>query len=155
MQYFGELLLLWEVVTHFKSLKPLQAESIQILYICGNHWIGVSTVNCTTEDITVYDSKYSRLSSDTETLLVQFFRLWIVCCGTHLTIAFGLNPCLCVFQQSAMREHLRKCLGDKKMQPFPYRRKGDWNDKFLFLDNCSWRQLADVSTRCSSPPLGV
>ena len=24
-----------------------------------------------------------------------------------------------------------------------------WNVKFLFLDNCTWQQLADVSTRCS------
>ena len=54
------------VLQQTKSLKSLPAESLQILHTRSNHWIAVSTVNCTKEDITVYDSKYSRLSSDTE-----------------------------------------------------------------------------------------
>lgn len=132
------------VLQQTKSLKPLQADSLQILHTRGNHWIAVSTVSCTTEDITVYDSKYSRLSSDTETLLARLVHtdksvvsvnianvtkqsgssdcgLFAVAYITH--IAFGLNSCLCVFQQSAMREHLQKCLEDKRMQPFPIQKE--------------------------------
>ena len=45
------------VLQQTKSLKLLQADSLQILHTRGNHWIAVSTVNCTTGDITVYDSK--------------------------------------------------------------------------------------------------
>ena len=109
----------------------------------GDHWIAVSTVNCTTEDITVYDSKYSRLSPDTETLIAQLVNtnkpvvsvnianltkqsssadcgLFAIAYITH--IAFGLNPCVHVFQQSSMREHFLKCLENKKMEP---KRRGD------------------------------
>jgi hypothetical protein len=95
------------VLQQTKSLKPLPEESLQILHTRGNHWIAVSTVNCTTVEVTVYDSKYSKLSSDTEMLLAQiasahgqiccicensqydqtvwFFRLRIVCGGVHHT----------------------------------------------------------------------
>ena len=128
------------IVQEMKSLQPLPMQSLQILHTRGDHWIAVSTVNCTTEDITVYDSKYSRLSPDTEILLAQLVNtnkpivfvnmsnltkqsgsadcgLFAVAYITH--IAFGLNPCLYVFQQSSMREHFLTCLENKKMEPFP------------------------------------
>lgn len=125
-------------------LKPLPAESLQILHTRGNHWIAVSTVNCTAVDITVYDSKYSKLSSDTEMLLAQLVHTdkSVVSvsianvtkqsgssdCGLFATayithIAFGLNPSLCVFQQSSMRAHLLKCLESKRMELFPVQRE--------------------------------
>lgn len=44
------------------------------------------------------------------------------CHGVDIThIAFGFNPYLCVFQQSAMREHLLKCLEYRKWNHFQYR----------------------------------
>ena len=39
------------------------------------------------------------------------------------SIAFGLNPTLCVFEQSAMRPHLLNCFQEKEMSPFPMLRE--------------------------------
>ena len=39
------------------------------------------------------------------------------------SIAFGLDPSLCVFNQTAMRDHLLKCLQAKKITPFPIMRE--------------------------------
>ena len=36
------------------------------------------------------------------------------------SLTFGHNPCAFVYDQCRMREHLLRCLQQKKMEPFPY-----------------------------------
>ena len=43
------------------------------------------------------------------------------------SLAFGHDPCSFVYDQHQMREHLLRCLQEKRNEPFPYirlRRKG-------------------------------
>ena len=85
-------------------------------------------------------SKYSSLSTGTKLVLSQlihtdkpYFNVKIASvskqsgsadCGLYAiayitSIVFGLNPTLCVFEQSAMRPHLLNCFQEKEMSPFP------------------------------------
>ena len=98
--------------------------------------------NCQSEnvDISIFDSKYSRPSKDTEILLAKLINtdksaitvkmanvtkqsgssdcgLYAIAYITH--IAFGLNPSLHVFNQSSTRQHFLKFLENKHLQPFP------------------------------------
>ena len=55
---------------------PSESQSLQILHVNRDHWIAVSTVGCTadtddSEDIIVFDSKYSSLSMGTKLVLSQ------------------------------------------------------------------------------------
>ncbi len=115
-------------------ISPLPQESLQILHISSNHWIALSTLQCSVTDSipTVYDSLYRRLSMDTQTLLAQFLALpsetrdserqlsvsvasvaqqsGTSDCGLFAVafvthLAHGLNSCYCNFKQNATRMH--------------------------------------------------
>ena len=99
----------------FKPIPP-GSQSLQILHVNDNHWIAVSTVGCTTaEDIILYDSKYLSISVGTKLLLSQTSILIATDCKQSVSadcgvyaiayitsIAFGLDPSLCVFNQTVM-----------------------------------------------------
>ena len=128
--------------SYLAPLKPFppESQSLQILHVNRDHWIAVSTVSCTdNEDIIVFDSKYS-LSTGTKLVLSQLihtdkpsFNVKIASvskqsgsadCGLYAiayitSIAFGLNPTLCVFEQSAMRLPLAKLFSREGDVPFP------------------------------------
>ena len=36
------------------------------------------------------------------------------------SMAFGVDPCNCIFDQSSMRRHLYQCFTKRRMAPFPY-----------------------------------
>ena len=116
--------------------------SLQILHVHGNHWITVSTCNSghTDANIVVYDSKYQFLGSATETLLAKLVLTQQDVLNIHIAsvnkqsgdsdcgvfsvayctaLAHGQDPSGIVFNQSIMRQHLVKCLEEKKMIPFP------------------------------------
>ena len=128
--------------------KPLPEGSLQILHVNGNHWITVSTSVCNGTDISVLDSKYLSLTKTTITLLSKLVRsmhkTFTVQIGNTIkqsgdndcglfasayatSLAFGHDPCSFVYDQRKMREHLFRCLQEKRIEPFPYirlRRKG-------------------------------
>ena len=129
------------VLQQSKSVKSLPPDSIQILHTRGNHWIAISTINCEQgTDVYLYDSLYSELSIDTQVILAKLVRtsksvlyvnvvnvqrqsgtsdcgLFAIANITH--IAFGLNPCMYMFKQEAMRQHFLQCIEKEKMEPFP------------------------------------
>ena len=126
--------------TVIQGKNPLPQGSLQILHINTNHWVTVSTLNTESEDIIMYDSKYSSLSETTEDVLAQlvntdkpFFSVKVASvtkqscladCGlfaiAYMTqIANKLNPSLCVFHQAEMRKHLILCFEQKQLNPFP------------------------------------
>lgn len=139
-QQFPNLGSLEDTIQQERGLKPIQANSLQILLVNRNHWVTVSTLTADSKDITLYDSKYSVIHYDTQRLLSQ-----LVCtqrksftariatvnkqagdndCGLFAaayctTLAYGQNPSAFVYDQARMRNHLYDCLSAKKMTPFP------------------------------------
>ena len=113
------------------------------IYVNGNHWITISTINTITAphyDVTVFDSINFTLSKNTEVLIakllktpkkriaVKFANLnkqagfddcGVFAAAYSTTLAHGQNPCSYIYDQSVMREHLIKCLEGLEIQPFP------------------------------------
>ena len=125
-----------------KSQISLPPASLQILHVHGNHWITVST--CGTDhadvDIIVYDSKYPFLDTTTETLLSKLVLTQRDILKVHIanvnkqsgdndcgvfsaayctSLTYEQNSSEIVYNQSILRQHLIKCLEEKKMVPFP------------------------------------
>ena len=101
----------------------------------------LSACDCDGADIIVFYSKYVSLTKSTMTLLTnlvksknRFFTAQITNtikqsgssdCGVFAaayasSLAFGHNPCAFVYDQCRMREHLLRCLQQKKMEPFEF-----------------------------------
>lgn len=120
---------------------PMDCDSIQVLFIAGNHWAAVSTMNCAKgKELVFYDSLNSAVSDETKRLLCKLihtnddhFRirfanvvkqsgvndcgLFVIAYITHL--AFGKDPSCCVFAQSEMRSHLLASFEQQRITPFP------------------------------------
>ena len=114
---------------------------IQILFCKERkHWIVASTINCTRNEVKVYDSLFQYLDRDSIQLVKALFRCggidpqikMIQCrkqkgvkdCGIFAiafatAIAHGLNPSRQNFNQQAMRAHLVDCFHNKLLTPFP------------------------------------
>ena len=52
------------------KLKPLTPTSLQILHVDGKigHWIVLSTMDCAKDEVKVYDSLYTSVNDDTQTV---------------------------------------------------------------------------------------
>ena len=53
------------------TLTPMPFRSLQILHVNGNHWLIISTCGCDNASVYAYDSTYSSVSKDTETILAK------------------------------------------------------------------------------------
>ena len=53
------------------TLTPMSFRSLQILHVNENHWLTISTCGCDNASVYVYDSTYSSVSQDTETILAK------------------------------------------------------------------------------------
>ena len=125
----------------FLQRRPLNgpiSNSIQILYIRGDHWV-VAATGIGSKIVHVYDSVYSLLDQSSSKLITCFFHC-SPCnvkitnvqkqegnheCGLYAianatTIAFGQDPTKAtISMQPCMRDHLILCLTQKKMKLFP------------------------------------
>ena len=114
---------------------------IQILFCQERkHWIVATTVNCSPNEVKVYDSLFQYLDKDSLQLIEKLF--WCdnlnldikmtQCrkqkggkdCGVFAiaiatAIASGLNPSRQNFKQEAMRGHLIDCFNKEILTPFP------------------------------------
>ena len=110
-------------------------QSIQFKYINGNHWI----VPATAKSVQVYDSAHTSLDQASAVLIKDFFHCSLSNikavavqkqrpgsndCGVYAianatTIAFGDDPSLVKYDQSAMRFHLIECFTSENIKPFP------------------------------------
>ena len=105
---------------------------VQILHICGNHWMVISNVHCDGNNMNVYDTVYDNMDSSTLDLLNSMFeedvtfsnveQLGDVDCGVFsiaiaTSLLHGLTPTQ--YNQSLMRHHLVHSLEAKTIQPFP------------------------------------
>ena len=110
---------------------------VQILHIRNNHWVVISNVHCSGDDLSVYDTVYDDIDSSTiMALLSSIFEENInvsivpqvqkqqgdVDCGVFsIAIATSLLHDLAPgpYKQSLLRPHLISCFENKAMIPFP------------------------------------
>jgi len=123
-------------------VKPFQhgLRSLQIIHVNNNHWVVASTMNCEKADITIYDSLYSVVTTDTQVLIASLlntqedsFKIQMpkvnkqsgtrdcgVFAAAYCTaLAFGEDPSAVVYNQKHLRHHLLSCLEAKEMSVFP------------------------------------
>ena len=121
-----------------QPLKGSTVNAIQIFHINGNHWI-VAAAAKSGKSVQVYDSAHTSLDQASAVLIKDFFRFSLSNikavavqkqqpgsndCGVYAianatTVAFGGDPSLVKYDQSAMRFHLIECLTLKNIKPFP------------------------------------
>ena len=123
-------------------IKPFEkSANLQIIHVAGcvGHWIVVSTIGCTKEEVNVYDSLYPSTNDNTETIIARLLftgsanikinmmnvakqkgstdcGLYAIAILTYL--AFGNDPTAVVFDQAALRPHLIQCLEKKLIDCF-------------------------------------
>lgn len=127
------------------TCKPLSnpINAIQILHL-RNHWAVLSTVECQSNTVKVYDSLYDTVPlaaeqtiatlirpSDSARIQVHVMNVskqhGVHDCGLYAialctALANKIDPCLCTFRQEEMRSHLVSCFEDGKMAPFPVKK---------------------------------
>ena len=112
-------------------------EFVQIIHVRNNHWCVVSTVDCRTGAVHVYDSLYTKetvrqiaslVNSPSSELRVTMMDVEKQSNGSDcgvLAIAYafdlcsGLNPCTVRFDHSKIRSHLATCLENCQVTRFP------------------------------------
>ena len=121
------------------SLHPF----IQITLVCNSHWVCVSSLNCESNEVKVYDSLCYPLSTNSTSVsqLVHTDKDKITLkqmdvqqqsstsdCGVFAiayaaSICHGENPCMLHYHQPGMRQHLKTCLEDGHIKPFPSQKR--------------------------------
>ena len=113
---------------------------IQVIFLeKEKHWAVISTLNSDKDVVYYYDSVYSSISLITQQVIVNLLKptgsltvkIKNVCkqiggkdCGLYALafctdLAHGHNPCSRVYNQQDMRYHLKSCLEEGKLTPFP------------------------------------
>ena len=122
-------------------MTPPTHEFIQVVNICGDHWITFSNIGCTdSSSIKVYDSLGGRLSkskkklaadllqSKSKTITVYYEnvqkQLGGSDCGCFAlayaaSLCSGIEPSTELYDQKAMRIHLLDAISNQKLTPFP------------------------------------
>ena len=122
------------------AMTPPKGEFVQILLVCNNHWLVVSTVGCKPSTVKVFDSLGGRLPKTSLKLVADLMQTKEKAitfefvgvqkqdgasdCGLF-AIAFttsicnGHDPTTLRYNQSAMRSHLLKCIEQGQITPFP------------------------------------
>lgn len=109
---------------------------VQILQIHNNHWVVISNVHCSGDNLKMYDTVYNDIDGSTMALLNSMFEEKInvimvpqvqkqqgdVDCGVFsaaiaTSLLHGLSPG--PYKQSLLQPHLISCIENKAMMPFP------------------------------------
>ena len=124
--------------------KPLTAKlptgSVQIIHNSRrHHWLVATTMNCYRGEIKIYDSLFTFPDAEVRQVVKNIFdttrnpsflmvkirkQKGNTDCGVFAiaiatSLAYGIDPASCEFQQDLMRQHLCQCLQAKKMTLFP------------------------------------
>lgn len=156
------------------KLKPIELEQsfIQILHVDSKHWITVSNIRCQSNEVIVYDSRYTGLSLKTKlnvSALMQQHSItklkFLIAnlqqqndscsCGlfaiaTATELAVGGDPITCQWHKPQMRSHLLQCFETKQMTPFPRNDRGRRARKQRYILTieediyCTCRQVNDT-----------
>lgn len=129
--------------TCLSSVNRFVVETGQFLQIYNankSHWILLSTIGCSEDNIFVYDSFYRYLHADTCNVISQLTNfkndnitvimpaiqrqtngsscgLFAVAFATSLLM--GNDPCMIAYDQSKMRQHLKDCFTKRLLTEFP------------------------------------
>jgi len=141
-------------------IKPFEkSANLQIVHVAGcvGHWIVVSTIGCSKEEVNVYDSLYPSTNDDTKTIIARsvFTRSTNIKinmmnvakqkgstdCGlyaiaTLTCLAFGNDPTEVIFDQVALRPHLIQCLEKGFIDCFPVKQTRRCSNKVSAQLNC-------------------
>ena len=142
-------------------------EFVQILHNGHGHWLTISTVGNNHPQVQVYDSAYSccpticraqiaaLLATMQPAIELQYMDVQMQSgsydCGLFAiafatAIVLGKQPGLLLFEQSKMRQHLKKCLEEGTIKMFPVKRMR-WGMKV----KCN--ESAPVYCSCRMPEL--
>lgn len=124
------------VVPHRK----LRLNGIQAFFVCSNHWIVLSTIDCCPGQVNTFDSLYTSQDDGTLTAIAHAeespgssvtVRLMDILelqeggndCGLFTVamltaLAHGIDVLQVQFFQNEMRKHFTECLKTQKMVPF-------------------------------------
>ena len=144
------------------------SEFVQILHNGHDHWITISTFGAEEGDVFVYDSLYCSVSSSVkaqiayllatkkEKIELKFIDVQLQSgkydCGLF-AVAFatalvhGQQPGKFMFDQQAMRKHLRLCLQNKVMPMFPIKKTRRFVAKVKSVD------YIEIYCTCRMPPI--
>lgn len=110
-------------------------------HVNGNHWLVVSTVNCTPETVNIYDSAYTLVRCNTKLQISTFHRpstpnLYFQSldiqrqtnskdCGVYAianatALVLGKDPVLYNWDRKQMRSHLISCFEQQDFKLFPF-----------------------------------
>ena len=119
-----------------KSCKPT-VNQLQIIHTRGNHWIVASTILSSPAVVTVYDTLYDAVDSDTADVILNLFggnlKIYVATiqkqrglndCGVFsianaVELAKKSDPAKINYIQWKMRSHLIKCFSQSKLTSFP------------------------------------
>ena len=105
---------------------------VQILHVRNNHWVVISNVHCSGDDLKMYETVFDDIDSFTMALLNSMFeeninvsmvpQLQNKDCGIFSTaiatsLLHGLSPG--PYKHSLLRPHFISCFENKEMTPFP------------------------------------
>ena len=123
------------------AMVPPDSEFVQVVNVCNNHWLALSTVGCKQSTIKVFDSlQGGGLPKHTMKLVADLMQ----CQDKQITLEFvdvqeqrgssdcglfaiafitsvccGVDPATLNYNQKAMRQHLLECIENDQMKPFP------------------------------------
>ena len=119
----------------------LPPSGLQAFFVLGNHWIVLSTLDCRSGEVSLYDSLYSDQDGDTMSAISQSLEVHrppviinlmktgkqkggndcgLFAVGVLTALAFGVDVTKVKFDQEGMRPHFVKCIESKKMTLFPF-----------------------------------
>ena len=115
---------------------------IQILFVCGNHWVCVSNKICASNSVEYFDS-FVTVPEDKGDIACQISSIVVTDnptfdinvvnvhqqegsdnCGLYalayaFDLCFGIDPFESKYKQEAMRVHLHSCIEHEEVKPFP------------------------------------
>lgn len=120
---------------------PPDSEFVQVVNVCSNHWLALSTVWCAQSTVKVFDSlqggglpKHTMklvadlMQSQDKQITFEFVDVkqqrGSSDCGLFAlafitSVCGGVDPAIHNYNQKAMQQHLLECIENDQMKPFP------------------------------------
>ncbi|CAB4021279.1 Calcium-responsive transcription factor [Paramuricea clavata] len=143
--HIGSLQATWVFISEeCQSVGTPKEDFVQIVNVCGNHWITLSNIGCPKDTVTLYDSLYNNLDSGSKAKLHKQIADMLMPTSKHLTIqwadmqkqtgtcdcglfaiaaatsqCYGILPQDCYWEQEGMRDHLCMCFQQGDLALFP------------------------------------
>ena len=118
--------------------------AIQVIHLeAEKHWVTISTIGCDEHTVNLYDSSLSSVPLSVEQAIVALLKpkcpvtvkvknvikqVGSADCGVYAlayctSLVLGNNPCLSVYRQVEMRDHLVSCMENISFSTFPVAKK--------------------------------